>query len=217
MRAPKKIRQSSLDIQRAFALGAMMFDGSVYCNGGVGFGVVSKKFRDDLVNIIKKDNITNFTKSKLIKREDEFKHKPIYAIRFNITKERNNKKLLSYFEKGTIKWLKLKDHIYGFNNKVKDLNEAKYILKVYYYKRLNNIKINDLLDILKIKKKFDVYDIIKITNTPRGTMCNQLNMFCKFNILNKEYENRRIKYTYNENTLEWKLPNITLHPNQAPL
>lgn len=215
-RAPKIIREAPLNIQKAFALGAIIFDGSVDSKGRISFGVVSKKFRDDIAKIMKKENV-DFTLSTLIKREDGFKHKPLYTVSLNPTIDKNKEKSLNYFERDTIKWKKLKDHIYGFDNKVKNLKEARDTLKIYYYKKLNEPKMHKLLDLIKRIKKFDVYDIIQITKTPRGTMCNQLNMFCKFNILSKEYKSRRMKYSYNNNISEWKLPDISLHPNQYSL
>lgn len=120
--------------------------------------------------------------------------------------------MLSYFEKNTFKWLKLKEHIFGFKGKVEGLNEAKNRLKKYYYKKRDDPKIETLFNLIKDLKNFDIYDLIKIINCPRGSLVKPLSILNRCNIIDKNLEGHRIRYKYNENVREWRLPNVSLHP-----
>lgn len=204
-RMPKIIRNSSLDIQKAFALGALTFEGSVNNNSSVTFQVSSKKFRDDVGFILKKDGLT-ISSNKKPNKDNHW-----YFSSNTLTKE--SKGILSYFEKKTIKWQKLKEHIFGFENRVKNVEEAKVILKKYYCKNTKQ-NIIDIFSAIKELKQFNIYDIIKILNIPRSTLLKYLNTLIKLKILNKKYRKRKMLYNYNENLTEWRLPNLIYHkPN----
>jgi len=206
-RAPKIIRNASFNIQKAFTIGAMIFDAGMNNDGTVSFGVVSKKFRDDVASIIQKENIKIYVSNKPNIRN-------IWYLNSNRLLEKDQKiKLLSYFEKGTIKWQKFKEHIFGFEGSAETFQEAKEILIEHYCKkRKEKFKVGILLETAKYLKIFDVYDMVSKIKAPRVSVVNCLNMFNKFNIISKRYKSRRITYTYNEDVNKWRLPKIFTNP-----
>jgi transcriptional regulator with XRE-family HTH domain/predicted transcriptional regulator len=160
---PNIIKKQSLEIRKAFASGALMFDGSVNFDSTVSFNSASKKFRDSIAEILSKDGITVFAPSKPNKKF----HWNIYtSLKFD---KSQLKKLVYYFEKDSYKWKILDAYINNFSNiPISELD------KLF----LKNTKIRLILNLLGTRKFscFDVYDIVKITNIPRTTLLKYLSM-----------------------------------------
>lgn len=94
---PQIIKKAGLKYRRAFALGALTFDGSVSLAGLVSFSSKSEQLAQALENILKRDKI----KCNIRKTEKGF------VLNANNSKRNFNPKLLDYFEKETPKWNRL--------------------------------------------------------------------------------------------------------------
>ncbi len=124
---PEIIKNSCQDFRRAFALGALTFEGSVDIRGIVKMGVKSKKFRDSVSGIIKNDNL------KVVNGLSCGK----YTLHSNraIT-QRDREKWSKYFEKGTTKWKKI-----TLNGDLKSIYNNPVLTKIL--NKISNIKVFD--------------------------------------------------------------------------
>ncbi len=138
---PKLIKYSSKEIQKSFVLGIMMFDGYVdKRNGYVELQLKNKKMINEVKNIL--SNINIFVDYISIKN-DKFGR-----YRIVIRKHKKLYKCLLLFEPYTEKWWRLKEHLFGFATKTKDLNVLLRNLDKYYPNLSNVVKTIDLLDSL---------------------------------------------------------------------
>ncbi len=97
---PDAIREADLDVRRAFAKGAIMFDGSATMAGTISYLTKSRKLFNSLADILGKDGL------RFCARE---RH-GMFII--STTRKNDPEKLLQFFERGTDKWLRLKE-VYG--------------------------------------------------------------------------------------------------------
>jgi transcriptional regulator with XRE-family HTH domain len=208
VRMPELIRNSSFHIKKSFVKGCMTFEGSVDIYGKASFGVISKRLTNDVYKVISKE-ISNIriVEEDNTTRKDRFGKETMHKLIFNNPIQKEKRNLLSYFEEDTVKWMKLKGNLFGFNRTVQDFEEIRKIFKQYFSK-VNKHDIESLLKLSKRLKYFDVYDVIDITKTNRSVTSKNLNLFVKFNILKNEYKDRRMKYHFNDKIFEWRLPDL---------
>lgn len=124
---PEIIKKSGQNFRRAFALGAMTFEGSVEVSGRASMKVKSKDFRDSVSDIMKKDGL---------KVSDGFSCGK-YTLSSNraITKE-DREKWSKYFEEGTTKWEKI-----TINGDLKSIYDNPILNKII--DKISNVKIFD--------------------------------------------------------------------------
>jgi hypothetical protein len=198
VRAPEIIQTASQDIQRAFAMGALMFDGSVNYDGTISFTVASKDFRDDVTEIILRDKIPlTLSENYNIKGHWSF-------VSSRSLSEFSRRKLLWYFEERTIKWVRLKEFLDGFNFKVYSLYEAKRLLSNRFY-HFKNPTIVELFTYFDKHEEFDVYDLMKKFNSKRKSINDRLAILESAKVVNSMCRKRRI-YNFNPEISEWRLP-----------
>ncbi|MBL7206248.1 MAG: hypothetical protein ISS36_01475 [Candidatus Aenigmarchaeota archaeon] len=113
--------------------------------------------------------------------------------------------MLNYFEKGTIKWKRLNEFINGFEETVENVEVAKNILDASYPK-LRKISFSDIIEIIKNKESFDLYEILEKVNLCRSSLGKRMELLTRTNILIKKRRKRNI-YNFNENIKKWRLPN----------
>jgi len=58
--------------------------------------------------------------------------------------------------------------------------------------------------------EFDIYDLIKETEHPRGTLTKYMSFLCKTNTIIKTRK-KKSNYIFNENILEWRIPSTEFH------
>ena len=181
---PELIKQQSLEIRKYFASGALMFDGSVNCDGTVGFSSVSKKFRDSISEILLKDGI----KISVTKKPSSNKWSFVSSRELNLHQLR---KLSFYFEKNILK-RKILD-FYSGDLKISSTDD----FRVLFPKIRNKIRPADLFSIITMMDKFDVYQIIKITNLSRKLLLTYLRILEKANLVTSNIYKRKRIYSLN--------------------
>jgi len=193
---PELIKNSSLNIRKNFAKGALMFDSGVNTDMSITFSVMSKKFRDSITDIIQND--ANVAKSKSANKEG------MWTLIISIARNRDNNKLLDYFERGTVKWKRLNGFLNGFEQSVENIEDAKLLLDNSYPKLRNN-NFSEILDAVVNRKEFSLYDLLGELEISRPCLQKRMNILIRANILKTE-RGRRVIYNFNENVDKWRLP-----------
>lgn len=124
---PEIIKKSSQHFRRAFALGALIFEGCVNIDGRVKLSVKSKNFRDSILEIINNDGLKVIDGLSCKKYTLESKRA--------LTSE-ERKRWSKYFEEGTTKWKKL----IGIGN-LKLVYENQILTKIL--NKISDVKIFD--------------------------------------------------------------------------
>ena len=139
---PKIIKESSLNIRKEFAKGAIIFDGSISKRKTLTFTSISQSFAESIRDILIKDEI----------KANIFRNKRgEYTVYTTIENKVDH--LLKYLEKGTKKW----DLLMWLNN-----ND--FISKqITYHKDLKNTK--KILEIIKEKATCDASFLMNLTKT----------------------------------------------------
>jgi len=135
---PTLIKDSPLDMRKLFARGVLMFDGSFTSAGKLTFSTKSRDLFESIKDITKKDDLAiGITRN----RGD-------FAM---FTYEKTSKqKILSYFEKETHKWLRVKDFLETRNRSIEEL------IKRYKIYPNNKITFEKLYDLIKDIKSCDL-------------------------------------------------------------
>jgi transcriptional regulator with XRE-family HTH domain len=153
--APKIIKESSIEIKKAFLQGIFMFDGGVdYRTGYVNFISKSKKLIKDVNEML---NEIDLKPDYISLKPDLFKR---YKIRFR--KKEKLVKCIDLFEKKTEKWYRLNEHLYGLKGKTKSLKYAiKQFDKYYPKKRKNSITFTNVIKAIHKLKETDMKKVSK--------------------------------------------------------
>jgi transcriptional regulator with XRE-family HTH domain len=162
---PKLIKEQSLKIRKAFAAGALMFDGSVNLDGSVRFSSISKGFRDSVAEILLKDGI----KLSISKKPDNSKRFGKYGEWYFCSSRKLNqeqlKKLSFYFDKNT-----LKRKVIDFYLGVYKISNAED-LRILFPKIRSNVDPTSLFNIINRKRKgWDIYQLMNETNLSRRNL-----------------------------------------------
>ena len=206
IRIPKVVRNGPFNIRKAFVIGTMTFEAGANNGGNVSLGVCSKKFRDDIAKILKEDKLQI---NEYVTQKESFKT-PMYSIATNNNLDiKQKRKFKSYFEKDTFKWLKMKEFANGFPQKIRNPQEAINNLRIFFYKN-NKVNIERIITNCIYLKNFNIYDLVKETKYPRGTLTKYLSFLCKTNMLIKN-RSKVSDYIYNKNISKWRLPTIKYH------
>ena len=211
---PKLIKNASFSIQRAFVRGLIQFDGSVRMNGNVALSTNSKQLLNFVLSTFKKDKLEgNIWESKNRKGELGFESPPA-------------KKWLTYFIKGTQKYRRLYEHIYGFRGKAKSPKQAMKIFeKTFPSNSRSFLTFPQLIKTAKKLGEFTRYQILNkvksdcISERSRSLPAKYKSLSVKLDILEKaniikvnpvempeRFKRKSDKIVFNNKFREWKLP-----------
>jgi len=186
---PMLIKIQPLKIRKAFAAGALMFDGSVNLDGTVSFSSTSKKFRDSILEILLKDGI----KVSISKQpHSKFSGSDKWSF---ISSQKLDKsqliKLSFYFEENTLK-RKIID-FYLKQYKLESINT----LRTLFPKVKGNFHPIDLLHLIENmkEKEFDIYGLMEQTNLSRPTLLRYLRILEIAGFIASSRKNKRKIYT----------------------
>lgn len=197
---PKIIKESDLEIKKAFLQGLFMFDGGVdYRTGYVNLISRSKNLIIDTTQLLKEINLEP---DYINLNPDKYGR---YKIRFR--KLSKLKECLILFEKNTEKWYRLKEHLYGLENTTKDLNIAlKTFDKFYPRVRVSSITFSDVIKAVNfLNDKANLDNISKVIKRNKTVTYEFLHKLERWKIL----KSKRIglkKY--------WKLNSIMKIPRR---
>jgi hypothetical protein len=186
---PEMIKNSPLEIRKAFACGVLTFDGSVGVDSNVELFIRSKNLAESIFRILrlsKADPILNAKGN-------------FYSVKCLASSD-----LLDFFEKQTNKWIRVRSLSSGFERGPKDFNEAKDVFKELFNK---NNKILIILHTIRNLKSFSIIELTKTLNYKRRTLTTYINFFIRLNVIIK-IENFR--YKFNNDTIKWKIPSLSL-------
>lgn len=191
---PKLIKKQSLKIRKSFAAGALMFDGSVNSDGGVSFSSVSKKFRDSVSDILLEDGIKLSVQKKPVKFKKHTRFGKTDVWRFCSSHElslNQLKKLSLYFDEGTFKRKILDFYLSEF--KISRIND----LRLLFPKIRNKLHPADLVNIIINLERFDVYRLIRQTNSSRATILRYLRILEAADLIKSEIREGKRIYALN--------------------
>lgn len=216
---PEIIKNAPIEFRKAFALGALTFEAGVGMKHEIEFCVVSKDFKDSIINILTLYNI----------RYKDMQRQSSGYWRFwsnTLTKE-EVLKWIEFFEPNTEKWYKLKDYVEGFSRKVHSFDEAlKMLGSVYPRQSSSKIVLKDVLLAIKEFKKiyrYELVDYLAKKNNLKSyggkwahSLKHYLNILKKANLISVKKEGFGKKksfgtvirevYVFNEDIDEWRVP-----------
>ncbi len=216
---PEIIKKAPIEFRKAFALGALTFEAGVGIKSEVEFCVVSKAFRDSIVEILQKLNVSH--------KSMEKQSSGYWRFTSNALTKEQASRWMELFEPNTEKWFKLNDYIAGFSKEVNSFQEAISILNsVYPRKTSNKVVLADVLLALKELKLTYRYELanylIRMNNLKSyggkwaHSLKHYLDVLKRANIISvKKGEFGKKKsfgaiirdtYTFNENMGGWRLP-----------
>jgi len=223
---PKIIKNSELNLKKAFALGALTFEGGISIRNQVELCVASKGFRDSISEIL---NCLNINHVKMENKSQDYWR----LWSGNLSKEKAEK-WSGLFEEETEKWYLLKNIVDGYRGKANSFEEALEILdRVYPPKSASKVCIRDILLAIKEFNKSTRYELVdylckkKNINSFGGRWAHSLSPYISVlkntNIIYTSKEKFGKKksfgsiirevYTYNPNFSEWKMPLTAIKSN----
>lgn len=214
---PEIIKKSKF--RDAFAIGALSFEAGVGIKNQVELCVVSKRFRDDLFEIL---NLCGLKITLMEKSSGSY-----WRFWSNKLSKDEAKIWLNFFEPKTEKWYKLYDYVYGFQTCIKDEKDAMCILNNIFKKSSSNkICIEDVFNAIKELKECCRYELVNQIITSKNlksyggkwahSIAHYLKIFGQANIINvtkRKFGKKksfgsiiRQVYTFNPNLSNWRLP-----------
>ena len=219
VKEPEIIKNASLELRKAFALGALTFDGSVTSGNKIELCVSSKGFRDSISEILTKLNILHV---------DMKNQSSGYWRLWSKTLAKDEAlHWIELFEPNTEKWFKLNDYINGFSKSIDSFEEAICILKsVYPTQSSSKIILTDVLAAIKDLKqtyRYELADYLAKKNNLESyggkwahSLKQYLDILKRANIISVEKQRFGKKksfgtivrevYVFNENVGEWRVP-----------
>lgn len=200
--APKIIRDAPFFIQKAFVRGVMQFDGSIKRNGHIALSTNSKYLLDFFLNVIKKDNLRGAVWArKNRKKELTFESPP-------------SKQWLTYFIKETLKYQRLYEHVYGFKEKAKTIDEAIKIFDVTFPKgNKSTLLFSKLIKTISRLKEFTRYQILDKLDIRYKSLSVMLDILENAKIIkinrakmSDRFKKKSDKITFNSNIETWRIP-----------
>lgn len=216
---PAIIKNSNLENRKAFALGALTFEAGIGMKHQIELCVVSKKFRDDISEIL---TLSNIKHNSMEKPSSSY-----WRLWSNKLTKEEAKKWMKFFAEGTDKWLLLKNYVDGFQGKTNSFEEAVTILnKVYPPKSSSKVCLKDVLEIISDVGEVHRYQLVDLLCQRKGlksyggTWAHSLKHY--LDILNRAHmisvEKRKFGqkkswgsivrevYVFNTDLSSWRLP-----------
>ncbi|MDP4007526.1 MAG: hypothetical protein Q8P55_02985, partial [bacterium] len=159
---PQIIKNSSLNIRKAFARGVLMFDGCVTKDSKILLDLKSSSLISSIGDIWKKDDLT-FGKRRYT-RKNNYTGKPYTGTVLYTTANNNPRKLINYFENGTQKW-KLLHWLSGSKKHVPQLRISP-----------SSISFERILSLLKNIERCDIEFLQNYFMCSRQTIVTYLNV-----------------------------------------
>lgn len=189
---PELIKSQPLKIRKAFATGALMFDGSVNSDCTVSFSSVSKRFRDSVSEILLEDGI-NLSIPKKPNKSKRFGSSDIwYFYTYRKIDVVQLKKLASYFERESMKRNVIDFYLGEF--KISNISHFRFL----FPKLRSKLQPDDLVNIIVKLENFDVYQLIGQTNLSRQILLRYLRILERANLIKSEI--RKGKRIYSPNS-----------------
>lgn len=202
--APKLIKKAPFNIQKAFVRGLIQFDGSVRMNGAIALSTNSKQLLSFFLNIVKRDKLRGIVwKRKGRENELGFESRPV-------------KKWLTYFIKGTSKYQRLYEHIYGFTERVESMEKAAKIFdKSFFLNHKSTFSFSTLIETLSRLRELTRYQILDKFETNYRTILITIKILEKAKIVKidrvkmfERFKGRSDKITFNPNIKEWRVAQL---------
>jgi len=202
--APKLIKNAPLPIRKAFVRGVIQFDGSVKRNGNVALSTNSRHLMNFFLNTIKNDNLKGLVWARKDRKEElTFESRP-------------SKKWLTYFIKGTPKYQRLYEYVYGFKGKAKSIDEIIKIFDRAFPDNNSNrptLSFGKLIRTASKLKKFTRYQISNKLDIGYKSLSVMLDILEKAKIIKVErvkmldrFKRKSDKITFNKNIETWRIP-----------
>ncbi|MBI1935535.1 hypothetical protein HYS31_03765 [Candidatus Woesearchaeota archaeon] len=219
VKEPEIIRNSPLKFRKAFAFGALTFDGCVTSSNKIELCVSSKGFRDSIAEILTELNIPY--------KAMEQQSSRYWRLWSNALTKQEALIWSELFEPNTEKWFKLNDYINGFSKKVNSFEEAVYILNSVYPRQSGSkVILKDvLLAIQDLKRtyRYELADYLARKNnlvsyggTWAHSLRHHLDILKRANVISVEKQKFGKKksfgtavreiYIFNGNSREWRVP-----------
>lgn len=202
--APELIKKAPFSIQKAFTRGFIQFDGSVKRKGTIAFSTNSKKLLNFFLNILRKDRIRGAGwVRKRRKKELGFESSP-------------TKQWLSYFIKGTLKYQRLYEYIYGFKEVAMAKKEAiKVFDKAFPPSSRSTLAFAELIKKASKLGEFTNYQILNKLNVNYRTLLFMLRILEKAGVIKvdrvkmlERIEGKRDKITFTSDIKKWRVPYV---------
>ncbi len=145
VRMPEIIRKSDLKFRNAFVTGALTFEAGVNEEGTVAFRVASKRFTEDLADVLRENKIN----TRICEEKRGFWSFKV-GLLFN-----PQPKIKEFFEPGTLKYYKVHGFLNSFDTTVNNLSDAIKILDNFFGKSTTVYRLSDVLNAMS---KFGVVD-----------------------------------------------------------
>jgi hypothetical protein len=216
---PRIIKESGIEMRKAFAVGALTFEAGVGMKSQVEFCVASKNFYTDICEILAESEVKFH---KMDKQNGTY-------WRFwsnSLTKEQTIK-WMELFEPETEKWFKLYESVNGYQGTAKSTEEAITAFdRVYAHKQSSKVSMKNILPAIKNLGKTYRYELANYLAKETGIesfggkwahgLKHYLDILKKANIIKVERGQFGKKksfgtiirevYIFNPDVLTWKVP-----------
>jgi len=180
---PQIIQNSKNDIKEAFALGFMTFDGCVETDRSISLGIMCKKLRNQLSEILKENGLN-------IKK---IKKKNVFHIKTSVLPKSDLQQWQTFFELNTEKWYKLNDMIHGFKGNVVSLDQALEVFsKTYNGTSTNKVNLKQIILMLKELNVSDKYFLANKLKVGVSTLYRYIHILENANILKRSKYPKKI-------------------------
>ena len=219
VKEPEIIKNAPLEFRKAFTIGALTFEAGIGMKHQIEFCVVSKAFRDSIVEILNELNIPH--------KSMENQSSGYWRFWSNTPTKDEASKWIGLFEPNTEKWFKLKDYIGGYSKRVNSFEEAVEILNSAYPRQSSSkIILKDVLLALKELKntyRYELADYLAKKNNLQSyggkwahSLKHYLDILKAANVISVEKKRFGPKksfgtivrdvYTFNEDIRGWRVP-----------
>jgi hypothetical protein len=160
---PEVIQRSNAEFRKAFAIGAMSFESGLGAARDVSLCVLSKKFRDDLAEVVKECNIPF-----VVLDRPSLTYWRFWSERLS---NESAQRWIQLFEPNTEKWHKLQEYSFGYKGKVSSFEEAvAAIEKVYPKLSANKVTTNEVLMVIKRFNETHRYEIVEALRNEKNLL-----------------------------------------------
>jgi len=215
---PKIIKNSSIELQEAFANGFMTFESGFGIKNEIELCVLSKNIVDDLEKIFNRSKVKFI---RMTKRSGRYCR--IWSGKLTPNEA---KKWMTFFEIETYKYNRLRDYATGYKNKATSFEHASKILNYAFPKKPNNkTSLQDLILAIKKIKTGTRHDLKKAAGLKNfggpwnGSLKPYVSILEQTKIITTKINKINGKscqvYTYNPKIQTWLLPSAKIE--QTPL
>ncbi|MBU3896408.1 MAG: HTH domain-containing protein [Nanoarchaeota archaeon] len=179
VKTPEIIRNATVNFQRAFATGVLIFDGGVgFCTSKFDFSTTSKNLFADIINTLKNAGI------KVTYSNDGFNRTNSLYQFYVSGKDNANRFLKLFLLPNTKKYSQLDILLNNFDCKINNLNHVKkYLNHMFPRSRVNTITFLDVIDLFKYEKQLSTREIENKLKRSYRTINRYLCILKRWNII----------------------------------